>query len=116
MNAHIDRLQQRYLHWVSTGLHLRSEVIIEEYIKSIAKAAEAGLSENVVRVLEVVGTGDAHGFGELAREINLNRLPPSYDCVGQLEGVDFILKSDKVTFVLYLRQTEVGEKSSVTEG
>lgn len=105
LNAHIDLLHQRDLHWVSTGRHFGSEVIIKEYVKRIAEAAEVGFSEDVVGVLEIVVTGDADGFREMAREIDLNYLPSSYDCVGQLKGVYLILESDKVALVLYLRQT-----------
>ncbi len=74
-----------------------------EYLKSVAEAAEAGLSENVVRLVEIVVTVDADSFRKLAREIDLNSLPSDYNFVGQLEGVDLICESDKVTFILYLR-------------
>lgn len=57
--------------------------------------------------MEIVVTVDADGFGKLAREIDLNSLPSDYNLGGQLEGVELICESDKVTFFLYLRQIKV---------
>lgn len=77
-----------------------------ENFKSVAKASEVGLGENVVSVVEIVVIGDADGFGKLAWETNFNCLPSSYNLVTQLKGVDRILENDIITFILYLRQTK----------
>lgn len=77
-----------------------------ENFKSVAKASEVGLSENVVSVVEIVVIGDADGFGKLAWETDFNCLPSSYNLVTQLKRVDRILENDIITFILYLRQTK----------
>lgn len=103
LNAHINCVQQLDLHWIGAGRHLICKVAIAVNLKRVAKAAEAGLGENVVRLVEIVVTGDADGFGKLAEEVNLNFPSSDYNLTGQLKGVDLILKSEKVTFILYLR-------------
>ena len=100
MNAHINHFQQLDLHRVGLGLHLICIVAVAEYLKRVAEAAKAGLGEDVVRLLEVVVAGDADGFGKLARDVDLNRLPSDDDLVGRFKGVDFILENDEVTFIL----------------
>lgn len=54
--------------------------------------------------MELVVTGDADGFWELAKEIDLNGPPSDYNLIGQLKGVDMVLENDKVAFILRLRQ------------
>ena len=106
MNAHINHVQQLDLHWIGTGCHLGCKVAVAEYFKSVAKAAETGLSENVVRFLKIVVAGDADAFGKLAREINLHCPSSDYNFGRQHVGEDLVLENDKVTFILYLRQTD----------
>lgn len=77
-----------------------------ENFKSVAKASEVGLGENVVSVVEIVVIGDADGFGKLAWETDFNCLPSSYNLVSQLKRVDHILENDIIAFILYLRQTK----------
>lgn len=71
-----------------------------ENFKSVAKASEVGLGENIVSVVEIVVIGDADGFGKLAWETDFNCLPSSYNLVSQLKGVDRILENDIITFIL----------------
>lgn len=54
--------------------------------------------------MELVVTGDADGFWELAKEIDLNGPPSDYNLIGQLKGVDMVLENDKVAFILRSRQ------------
>ena len=107
MNAHINHIQQLDLHWIGAGRNLFRIVAIGENFKSVAEAAEAGLREDVVRLLEVVVAGDADTFGKLAREIDLDRPSSDYHFRGKHVGDDLVLESDEVTFILYLKQTEV---------
>jgi len=50
--------------------------------------------------VELVTTGDAIGFWELAREADLNLPSAGNDGAGQLKGVDLILENEEVTSVL----------------
>lgn len=106
MDAHKNSLQQLDLYWIGTSLHSVCKAAVVENFKSVAKASEVGLGENVVSVVEIVVIGDADGFGKLAWETDFNCLPSSYNLVSQLKGVDRILENDIITFILYLRQTK----------
>lgn len=62
--------------------------------------------------MDTVVSGESDSFRKLAGEIDLNSPSSGNDLVGQLEGVDLILKNDVVTIILYLRQREVGAEKN----
>lgn len=106
LNSDVKWFHQLHLHWIGAGLHLTGKVAVSVYLKRVAEAAEAGLGENVFRLFEGVVTGDADGFGKLARESDLHGLSSDDNLVGQLEGVDLVVENDKVAFILRWRQKQ----------